>query len=101
MGARPEYNTSGLVANIAQSIWQGIRAGPVAAMKGGDMRQIGGELLLAEEGRKVVWAHRMKNTRDHAEIGEVRRILGLDGMGASGKDGKDGEEGMGDVGGKE
>ncbi len=27
------------------------------------------------------WCHRMKNTRDHAEIPELMEVLGLDGQG--------------------
>lgn len=46
-------------------------------LSGGDFRQVGGEFVF-ENGR-VAWCHRMKNTRDHAEIPEVRKQLGLDG----------------------
>ncbi|KAL2045846.1 hypothetical protein ABVK25_011996 [Lepraria finkii] len=46
-------------------------------LRGGDFRQVGGEFIF-EEGR-VTFCHRMKNTRDHAEIPVVRRELGLDG----------------------
>lgn len=34
-----------------------------------------------KETKKVTWAHRMKNTRDHAEIPELMEVLGLDGQG--------------------
>jgi hypothetical protein len=30
------------------------------------------------EEKRVTWCHRMRNTRDHAEIPEVREVLGLD-----------------------
>lgn len=30
------------------------------------------------EAKRVVWCHRMRNTRDHAELPEVREVLGLD-----------------------
>ncbi|KAH8893290.1 hypothetical protein GQ53DRAFT_108417 [Thozetella sp. PMI_491] len=33
------------------------------------------------EAKQVTWCHRMKNTRDHAEIPELMEILGLDGQG--------------------
>lgn len=31
------------------------------------------------EEKHVTWCHRMRNTRDHAEIPELREVLGLDG----------------------
>jgi hypothetical protein len=33
------------------------------------------------EDKIVTWCHRMKNTRDHAEIPEIMEVLGLDGHG--------------------
>ena len=38
------------------------------------------------EEKRVTWCHRMRNTRDHAEIPELREVLGLDGEGLPGKD---------------
>jgi len=40
------------------------------------------------EEKRITWCHRMKNTRDHAEIPELREVLGLDGEGIPGKDRK-------------
>lgn len=37
------------------------------------------------EAKRVTWCHRMRNTRDHAEIPELREVLGLDGEGVPGK----------------
>lgn len=45
-------------------------------LSGGDYRQVGGEFLF--QGGKVTWCHRMKSTRDHAEVPLVRQQLGLD-----------------------
>ncbi|KAJ4396571.1 hypothetical protein N0V93_000791 [Gnomoniopsis smithogilvyi] len=42
---------------------------------------------LVEE-KKVTWCHRMKTTRDHAEIPELMEILGLNGQGRPIKDQK-------------
>lgn len=62
------------------------------------MQQVGGEFLFESENRegetpspaeenkelgdeveeRVTWCHRMRNTRDHAEIPELREVLGLD-----------------------
>jgi hypothetical protein len=36
------------------------------------------------EEKRVTWCHRMRNTRDHAEIPELREVLGLDGHGVPG-----------------
>jgi len=40
------------------------------------------------EDKRVTWCHRMRTTRDHAEIPELREILGLDGAGQPIKDKK-------------
>lgn len=37
-----------------------------------------------EEEKRVTWCHRMRNTRDHAEMPELREVLGLDGDGVPG-----------------
>ncbi|KAI9784563.1 MAG: hypothetical protein M1839_001785 [Geoglossum umbratile] len=71
---QPDYMRSSILAGVFRSMVQSVKAGS-GAIKGGDLRQVGGEFLF-EEG-KVVWCHRMKNTRDHSEIPELRRILGL------------------------
>ncbi|KAL2071106.1 hypothetical protein VTL71DRAFT_12341 [Oculimacula yallundae] len=42
------------------------------------------ELQPVEE-KRVTWCHRMRNTRDHAEMPELREVLGLDGEGVMGK----------------
>ena len=57
---------------VLRSIYQGLAAGK-NAIKGGDFKQVGGEFLF--EGGKVVWAHRMRNTRDHAEVDVLRGVL--------------------------
>ena len=75
LGAKkPDYFKSGLFAAIVQSISQGIRAG-TGALRGGDIKQVGGEFLF--ENGKLVWSHRMKNTQDHTEVPEIRKIIGL------------------------
>ncbi|KAG4414717.1 hypothetical protein IFR04_012151 [Cadophora malorum] len=51
-----------------------------------------GESGMLEHGpveeKRVTWCHRMRNTRDHAEIPELREVLGLDGEGVLGKNKK-------------
>ncbi|KAK5107970.1 hypothetical protein LTR62_000515 [Meristemomyces frigidus] len=45
-------------------------------VRGGNPLQIGGEFLL-EDG-EVVWCHRMRNYRNHAEVSVLRKLLELD-----------------------
>lgn len=75
LGKKPNYIQSNLFVTSVQSIIQGLKTGG-NALKGGDIKQVGGEFLF-EDG-KCVWAHRMRNTRDHAEITELREVLGLE-----------------------
>jgi hypothetical protein len=51
---------------------------PQNAFKMGDWAQIGGEFLWTKEGEKgwkCTWAHRMRTTRDHAEVKELKELL--------------------------
>lgn len=75
LGKKPEYIQSNLFVTSVQSIVQGLKTG-TKALKGGDFKQVGGEFLF-EDG-KCVWAHRMRNTRDHAEVSELKELLGLE-----------------------
>ena len=72
--ARPDYMQKNLLTVMAQSIYQGL-ANWRGIPKGGDYWQVGGEFLF-EDGQ-ATWCHRMKNTRDHAEIPDLRNKLGL------------------------
>jgi hypothetical protein len=84
-GQRPEYMAdipfmkwqNGQIAQIASEVRNpdnGVRKRD--AFRGGNLLQIGGEFLF-EEG-EVVWCHRMRSMRDHAEVGVIRRLLELD-----------------------
>ncbi|TKA63290.1 hypothetical protein B0A49_11103 [Cryomyces minteri] len=44
--------------------------------RGGNWLQIGGEFLFQDG--EVVWCHRMRNYRGHAEISQLRRVLEID-----------------------
>ncbi|KAL8969115.1 MAG: hypothetical protein Q9183_002148 [Haloplaca sp. 2 TL-2023] len=72
----PQYMQYSLPSAIIRSVYQGLKSGRLA-FKGGDYWQVGGEFLM-EDG-EAIWCHRMTNTRDHAEVPELRRQLGLDG----------------------
>ncbi|KAI0910027.1 AhpC/TSA antioxidant enzyme-domain-containing protein [Ustulina deusta] len=103
-----------VVSGIVQGLRQ-VKTGLVTKM--GDQRQVGGEFLFEpasglletpiaiasppplplpeEEGpsapvedKCVTWCHRMRTTRDHAEIPELMEILGLDGDGEPTRDEK-------------
>ncbi|EME38175.1 hypothetical protein DOTSEDRAFT_96917, partial [Dothistroma septosporum NZE10] len=83
-GERPEYMkdislpawAAGQFKTVNDSLQdpEGIRKRDI--LKGGNPLQIGGEFLF-EEGQ-VVWCHRMKNMRNHAEIKVIRKLLELD-----------------------
>lgn len=75
LGKKPSYIQSNLLVTSVQSIIQSLKTGG-NALKGGDFKQVGGEFLF-EDG-KCVWTHRMRNTRDHAEVSQLREILGLE-----------------------
>ena len=92
----PAYIQQTIVAGMVKSIAQGLkRIGSGDVLQAGDMRQVGCEFLfeVAGEGTRlsesksgnkalqrlqVTWCHRMKNTRDHAELPELKNVLGLD-----------------------
>jgi len=108
-------NFKGVLNSIKQGLAQ---LGGGKVFMAGDLQQVGGEFMfepvdvstpicgagnevdpfaknqngnvLGVEGeeKRVTWCHRMRNTRDHAEIPELREVLGLDGEGVPGKDKK-------------
>lgn len=76
LGSKPDYIHTHVLINSVQSVFQGLGTGK-NALKGGDFKQVGGEFLF--ERGECTWAHRMKTTRDHAEVTDLRGLLGLDG----------------------
>ena len=72
---RPDYQQRSILSISLESIFQGLMQGR-HALKGGDFWQVGGEFLI--ENGEVLWCHRMTSTRDHTEVPELRRVLGLD-----------------------
>ena len=71
----PQYMQQPLRRVVIQSIFQEFRSGR-KMLSGGDFWQVGGEFVFETDGR-VSWCHRMKNTRDHAEMSELKRHLGM------------------------
>jgi hypothetical protein len=113
LGSRPEYIRKSLLTTTVLSVAQTLKQIKSSnAMNGGDIQQVGGEFLfeplsfveafengvepttpitplgLNDEEKTVTWCHRMRNTRDHTEIPELREVLGLDGFGVPGKNSK-------------
>lgn len=101
LGPRPEYQRKSMAANILHSVVQGLKQIPSGrVLAGGDYQQVGGEFLFEpvgdlrspvagtelgrEEEKRVTWCHRMRNTRDHAEVPELREVLGFEGVGVPG-----------------
>lgn len=84
-GSKPEYIQSAMLTNAVRSIIQGLKAG-TAVRKGGNYSQVGGEFLF-DEGGRCVWAHRMRNTRDHVEVAELKRLFGMVDLKTNGGDG--------------
>ena len=71
----PDYMQRSMFSMALSSFLQEIKSGR-KMLSGGDYRQVGGEFLFS--GGKVTFCKRMKNTRDHAEVPEIRKHLGLD-----------------------
>ena len=91
----PDYIRHTLVSGMVKSIAQGLkRIGSGDMLQAGDLKQVGGEFLFEVTGggtlltnsksgngalqqAEVTWCHRMKNTRDHAELPVLKQVLGL------------------------
>ncbi|KJZ76890.1 hypothetical protein HIM_03767 [Hirsutella minnesotensis 3608] len=110
LGPRPAYSRKSLLRVFVDGVAQGLSVLPKGlALKSGPSKQVGGEFLfepvdmaspvsspkdetpgLADGGeagdqpveeKRVTWCHRMRSTRDHAEIPQIMDILGLDSKG--------------------
>ncbi|KAJ5156328.1 hypothetical protein N7492_009131 [Penicillium capsulatum] len=81
MGARPAYFRQSMTSLIASSFVQGFKnLSNGLILKGGESRQNGGEFLFeGGEEKEMKWCHRMTNTRDHAGIPELKRVLDSEG----------------------
>ncbi|KAG5950915.1 hypothetical protein E4U53_004177 [Claviceps sorghi] len=91
LGQKPGYMRKSLVMSTLRSIGQALRAVPGGlALRSGDQRRVGGEFLFEpldvatplegdDEEKRLTWCHRMRTTRDHAEIPELMEVLGLEG----------------------
>ncbi|KAK9311594.1 AhpC/TSA antioxidant enzyme-domain-containing protein [Lipomyces starkeyi] len=78
----PDYIQQSVLVSTVKGISQILKRIPAGdGLKGGDVKQIGGEFLFEVQGSVLepIWCHRMRNTRDHTEVPALRRVLGLDG----------------------
>lgn len=73
-GAQPSYQTSSFVSVVTKSFAQLVGSGS-GALKGGSFSQVGGDFVF-EDG-KPAWCHRMRNTRDHTEIPQLKKLISL------------------------
>jgi len=78
----PEYLDGKSMMKLSLDGFLNVLKQPQNAFKMGDWSQIGGEFLFVrDEGSrewKCTWAHRMRTTRDHAEVAELKQALGID-----------------------
>ncbi|KAK4952652.1 hypothetical protein LTR10_009458 [Elasticomyces elasticus] len=74
---KPEYIKDSMLAVTLRSIPNVLFSGfsPSWGPKGGDFSQNGGELYFV--GGEMKWSHVMQHTRDHAEIEELEKVMGL------------------------
>ncbi|TKA21731.1 hypothetical protein B0A50_08667 [Salinomyces thailandicus] len=70
---KPEYVQSGVVAGTLSSMAKMVGSGR-GMWKGGEFSLNGGEWVF-REGGGCMWGRRMENTRDHAEMGEIKEVL--------------------------
>ncbi|KAI9680305.1 MAG: hypothetical protein M1829_001191 [Trizodia sp. TS-e1964] len=73
---KPRYVGRSMLAVTLSSFVQSLRSGR-GVVKGGDYWQVGGEVLFVNG--EVRWIHRMRNTRDHSEVGVLAEVLGVEG----------------------
>lgn len=73
-GQDPKYIKKGAIENVAGSVKNAVLSGR-DALSGGHPAQNGGEMLFANG--ELVFFKRMRHTQDHAEIEELKQVLGL------------------------
>ena len=71
---QPDYVKKGSIAGIVDGVKNAAKSG-TSALSGGHPAQNGGEMLIADG--ELVWFKRMRHTQDHAEVAELREVLGL------------------------
>lgn len=78
----PEYIEGKSMLKLSWDGFVNVVKQPQNAFKMGDWSQIGGEFLFVRDEStmewRCAWAHRMRTTRDHAEVAELREALGIE-----------------------
>ena len=72
-GKRPDYVQKGSTANIACSLKRNLS---MPFKNPGEINGLGGEFVVGP-GLECAYAHRMRNTRDHAELQDVLKAIGV------------------------
>lgn len=72
-GQRPNYVQRGSAANVAVSLKRNLT---MPLKSPGDLNGLGGEFVVGP-GLDCAYAHRMRNTRDHAELGDILKAIGI------------------------
>ncbi|KAK2036528.1 hypothetical protein LZ31DRAFT_536269 [Colletotrichum somersetense] len=81
VGNRTTYSSKRWLSHFVKGVYDAMVGLPSGkTMKAGDVTRVGGEFVFEEgQGGKIVtWCHRMRNHRDHTEIADLCRVLGLD-----------------------
>lgn len=73
IGKRPDYIQHGPATNVAISLKRNL-AMPIK--NPGELGGLGGEFVVGP-GLECSYAHRMRNTRDHAELGDILKAIGI------------------------
>ena len=76
----PSYIQKPFLTLIIEGFYKGLLSGK-NMLSGGAQRQVGGDFMF--EAGTVTWCKRMRNTRDHAEIPEIKQHLGFGSSGES------------------
>lgn len=71
----PSYVKKGMVEAVAAGVKNAVSSGANTMIQGGNPAQNGGEMLFADG--ELVWFKRMRHTQDHAEVAELKEVLGL------------------------
>lgn len=78
VGRSPDYMEGKGFGGVVLSGIKQVLMNPGKLFKAGDWQQVGGEFLFVREGEgwDNRWAHRMQNSRDHAEVKQIKEVLG-------------------------
>jgi hypothetical protein len=71
----PSYVKKGAAAAVMTGVKNAVTSGANTIIQGGHPAQNGGEMLFANG--DLVWFKRMRHTQDHAEVAELKEVLGL------------------------